>query len=202
MTQEPELQTPKMLHIDSLPASIADPGLRSAWDQMAGVINRLVHSLHTDITLGHWAAPIYTTATASNIMEGGIGMENDGTRKYTWSRVGDALQMLTNLPQGYIAYADAIQNTAAGGWGINTWTFPQGGFAAAPFIVGELEVTAANLAHMTAADSLHQLFHTTPSSTQVTFRIYEWGDAMPTITPILCTSNVVWINAIAIGQPP
>ena len=153
--------------------------------------------VHTDVTLGHCRYPVYASAYVSNIMEGGLGMENDGTREYGWCRINDNLHPITNHPQDYISYAQWWANDGGGVW---TWTFPQGGFANNNVtVVASLEGSAA---HMQAGESLHTVFHEGITSTQVTFHVDHWGVfGAGVITPAPCNNATVYINAIAIGPP-
>lgn len=207
MAQEPAILTPKSLFIAPLPDSVEDEGLRDSWDKMRITVMELAAQVHTDATLGHCRYPIYASAYVSNMMEGGLGMENDGTREYAWARINGTAHILTNLPQNYIAYGGAIQNSAGGaGWGIETWTFPQGGFKAGtvPTIIASLEGPTA---HMEADAYLHTVHHVTPpTAANVTFRIGEWWELDSGFgggpRRSACASNTVWINAIAIGEPP
>ena len=195
MATEPTLQIPSELKLPKFRPSVPDANLQEWTDAVILAVARYTHQLHTDLTYGHPTWPIYSTAINSNMMEGGFGMENDGTREYSWARINDNVHPITNHPQDYISYGEALQNAV----GVITWTFPQGGFSDIPTVLGTLEGTQA---HMQACDQLHTLFHTLPTTTQVTFYIDEWLDAVPSICSKPCTSNTVWVNAFAIGTPP
>jgi len=200
MAQEPELRVPKSLFVAPLPDSVKDEGLRESWDKMRMTIMQLAEYVHTDVTLGHCRYPVYASAYVSNIMEGGLGMENDGTREHGWCRINDNLHPITNHPQDFVSYAGFLPNN---GTGAVIWTFPQGGFANASIMVlGTLEGAPA---HMQADGCLHHLWHLVPTATTVVFYIDEWYEVDPWPAPgprrIACTNVGVGINAFAIGPP-
>jgi len=194
---------PDMLEGSNLKAFLQE--LLEYQRQFAASIREYGRCLSADITLGGTVYPKTVAAAAANVLEDGLCMEYDGTRAYAWAKINGLLRVLTNLPQGYVAYATAIQNSAGGaGWGIETWTFPQGGFKAAtyPTVLGSLEGT---IAHMRGAGVTHELFLLSPpSATAVTFRIDELSvaDIPPaTLSRAVCSSNTVWIDALAVGEP-
>jgi len=211
----PTIQTPTepmLPDVPQTPAEITGENLKQVISMLFEHQRRLTHALReygraisADITLGGTVYPKTVAAAAANVLEDGLCMEYDGTRAYAWAKINGLLRVLTNLPQGYVAYATAIQNSAGGaGWGIETWTFPQGGFKAAtyPTVLGSLEGT---IAHMRGAGVTHELFLLSPpSATAVTFRIDELSvaDIPPaTLSRAVCSSNTVWIDALAVGEP-
>jgi len=172
--------------------------------QLAASLRDFGRAVSADITLGHTVYPKTTAAVAANVLEDGLAMEWDDPRAYAWAKINGTLRILTNCPQGFIIYSQYLQNSAVGGWGISTWTFPQGGFANVATIVvtGMLEGVTA---HMHLDSYLHHCWHLAPTVTEVTFYIDEWFelDGIPNLGPrsVACASDTVGINAMAMGDP-
>lgn len=209
----PTVITPARMSLPRVPSDVENPEILRAYLQnLNNAMQRFADTVHVDLSYGHATWPVLSDSAepvqSSDAVEGSFMFENDGTRQYVWARNNSTLRLLTNLPQNYIAYATAIQNSATGGWGIETWTFPQGGFKTGtyPTVICTLEGPTA---HMQADGYLHTVFNTTPSATAVTFYIDEWYERDPVFigagagpTRVACQTSTVWINAFAIGQAP
>lgn len=205
MAVTPTIETPfepALPELPTLPEVIEPDGIRKVLEEMIEYQHQLALSLrdfgravNADISLGHTVYPKTANAQVANVLEDGLAMEWDDPRAYAWAKINGVLRMLTNMPQGYIGYSSLIQNNGAG---MPLWTFPQGGFASWWLIVisSALEGTVA---HMTAGNIIHHLWHTTPTATQVQFYVEE-ADLSTGLVGV-CSNTDVWVHATAFGDP-
>jgi len=196
----PSQLTPPEFELPEIPANLEGEELREyLWD-MQMRLQEQFRALYQDLTQGRAMWPVLSDVDSTDTLPGSFCFEHDGNRRLVWARVDAAVapRMLTNIPQGYdVLLHGQIQNTAVGGWGVETWTFPLGGFAAGviPTIGAALEITAAH-----GAGAFHSLWYTMPTNTTVTFYVDEWD--FVGLVPQPCTRGDTYIHATAIGRLP
>lgn len=193
----PSQLTPLEFEVPHIPDSIENEELREYLRDLNQRLEEHLRAVSQDMTQGRAMWPVLTDVDSTDTLPGSFCFEYDGTRRLVWARVDTAApRILTNIPQGiHVELHGQIQNSAVGGWGVETWTFPLGGFAAGvvPTVGGFLEIPAAHWGR------IHVVYCDMPTNTAVTFHIEEWDPIG--LIPTACTSGGVWINATAIGRP-